>query len=64
MSAAQRQRLRDANSGEAAYRAGAALKSVVCIALLGLLAVIGASALDESADRVHAMVGFAAMEAP
>lgn len=52
MSAAERKRLLESKSDEAWVRAGAALKCAACIALVGLLALIGAT--DPVADRVAA----------
>lgn len=46
MSAAERERLRKMNYGEASYRAGTVLKCVVCLAVIGLLVVIGLSGGD------------------
>ena len=64
MSAAERERLRRLNSGEASYRVGTVLKCAVCLALIGLLVMIGLGRGDATdvADRVTA--GASAMVAP
>ena len=46
MTATERERLRRTISGEASYRAGVVLKCAVCVAVIGLLAMIGASQQD------------------
>ena len=64
MSAAERERLRRVNSSEAPYRIGALLKCAVCVAMIGLLALIGSSGGDDNDAVGRVAVGVPAMVAP
>lgn len=64
MSAAERERLRRTVSGEASYRAGAMLKCAVCVGLIGLLVLIGASPRDGGEVAGAITAGLSSVEAP